>query len=56
MAKKFIKSKTTPNDEPKYRTPDHFKGSVFTGIKFNRGFDKGQRFANTSFRTQHKGG
>ncbi len=59
MVKKFIKSKSGPNAiGPKYRTPDHFLGSLpprmskFSGGKANRpnlGFNPGQ------FKTQHKG-
>ena len=55
MAKTFIKSKSKPNAAgPGYRTPDHFKGSVFSGgqskiptpvLKFNP----------AQFKTQHKG-
>src|SRR4030065_653709 len=34
--KTFIKSKSSPNTVgPGYRTPDHFKGSVFSGGKIN---------------------
>ncbi len=56
MTKTFIKSKSDPNAAgPKFRTPDHFKGSVFSSGKFNPGF-KTQRFAKSSFKTQHKGG
>lgn len=51
--KSFIKSKSKPNAlGPKYRTPDHFKGKVFSSQKmfFNLKFNPAQ------FRTQHKGG
>lgn len=57
MPKTFIKSKSTPNNtELKFRTPDHFKGSIFSAGKFNSGIGKGQRFLKVSFKTQHKGG
>jgi hypothetical protein len=62
MTKKYSKSKTGPNQAgPKYRTPDHFKGSVFSaGSKFS-GDDKGKKnipqvkFNPAQFKTQHKG-
>jgi len=54
--KTYIKSKSAHNAAgPGYRTPDHFKGSIFSGggskfsnptkLKFNPG----------QFKTQHKG-
>jgi hypothetical protein len=57
MTKTFIKSKSDPSAAgPQYRTPDHFKSSIFGQGKFNPNFGKGQRFSKTSFKTQHKGG
>lgn len=57
MAKSFIKSKSDANTAgPKFRTPDHFKSSIFGSGKFNNVFGKGKKFSNTSFKTQHKGG
>ncbi len=55
MAKKFIKSKSTPNSAgPGYRTPDHFKGSVFSGGKSK--FSSPQiKFNPGQFKIQHKG-
>jgi len=56
MVKKFIKSKSEPDTgDTKYRTPDHFKGSIFGSGKFNKFQGKNQRFSHTTFRTQHKG-
>ena len=54
--KTFIKSKSSPNTVgPGYRTPDHFKGSVFSGGKINPKM-KAQKFNQSQFHTQHKGG
>ncbi len=42
---------------PKYRTPDHFKGSIFSGggpSKVSKGPQL--KFNPAQFRTQHKGG
>lgn len=62
MAKSFQKKKTGPNATgPKYRTPDHFKGSKFSGggSKFdNQGNinPKNQsKFNPGQFKVQHKG-
>jgi hypothetical protein len=61
MAKKFIKSKSTPNATgPGFRTSDHFKGSIFSGggSKFsgNRQQPKNVKAFNPGqFKTQHKG-
>ena len=59
MAKKFIKSKSSPNATgPGYRTSDHFKGSVFSGggSKFSAGKQAPKaRFNPAQFKTQHKG-
>lgn len=57
MTKNLIKSKSPQKiAELKFRTPDQFKGSIFSGGKFNSGIGKGQRFLKVSFKTQHKGG
>lgn len=51
--KTFIKSKSGPNAAgPKYRTPDFFKGSRFSGGKTN---PPQVKFNPSQFRTQHKG-
>ena len=53
--KTFIKSKSLPNAAgPKYRTPDHFKGSLFSGGKSKFSTPQ-QKFNPSQFRTQHKG-
>jgi len=55
--KTFIKKKSGPNAAgPKFRTSDHFKGSIF-GAGASR-FSKGPqlKFKPSQFRTQHKGG
>jgi len=57
MVKTYIKAKAEKNAAgPKFGTPDHFKGSIFGPGKLKPSFGKNQRFSNTSFRTQHKGG
>ena len=62
--KKYTKSKSGPNQTgPKYRTPDHFKGSIFSGgSKFSGGPTSGAKqntpqvkFNPAQFKTQHKG-
>lgn len=55
MPKNFTKKKTEPNQPgPKFGTPDHFKGSVFSGgkQKYNA---PNQKFNQSQFRIQHKG-
>lgn len=54
MSKKYIKKKSGPNQAgPKYRTPDHFKGSKFSGGgKANKDRPK---FNPAQFKVQHKG-
>ncbi len=57
--KKYIKSKANPNAVgPGYRTPDHFKGSIFSGTKsiFSKRQTYSPKFNPSQFRTQHKGG
>lgn len=46
----FVKSKSGP--QLGYRTPDHFKGSKFSGGKRK---DIGPKFNPAQFKTQHKG-
>ncbi len=59
--KKYIKSKsssTKPNASgPKYRTPDHFKGSLFGSNKKNlkKTHSTNAHFNPAQFKTQHKG-
>jgi len=62
MTKSYIKSKSEPNAVgPKFNTPDHFKGSIFSGggSKFSGGGGKmgmnQPKFNPGQFRTQHKG-
>ncbi len=55
------KTQVKPKEEPdlpvaKYHSPFSPKQSIFSTVKFTGGFNKSQRFVNTSFRTQHKGG
>lgn len=58
MTKKFMKLKSTTKDPnaagPKYRTPDHFKGSVFSGGK-PRISPPRVKFNPAQFKVQHKG-
>jgi len=55
MAKTFIKSKSQPNATgPGFRTPDHFKGSIFSGGK-SRFSSPQPKFNPAQFKTQHKG-
>ncbi len=57
MTKHFIKKKDGPKKGPKYRTPDHFKGSLTVkASKFSgKGQKQTQKFNPTTFKTQHKG-
>ena len=49
----YQKAKDKANSPgPKYRTPDHFKGSQFGGKKPNNQV----KFNPSQFKTQHKGG
>jgi len=51
--KSFIKKKEGPNQAgPGYRTPDHFKGSRFSGGKTT---NLPMKFNPAQFKTQHKG-
>ena len=56
--KKFIKSKSSvsgPNASgPKYRTSDHFKGSVFSSGKSSNSPPR-VKFNPAQFKVQHKG-
>jgi hypothetical protein len=55
--KSYIKSKSAPNAAGLgYRTPDHFKGSIFSGGGKVHSNLKAAKFNPTQFRTQHKGG
>jgi hypothetical protein len=58
MPKNFIKSKSVaggPNASgPKYRTPDHFKVSVFGGSKAKVTPPR-VKFNPAQFKVQHKG-
>lgn len=58
MAKTFIKSKSVPSNlGPKYRTPDHFRASRFSGGgKLPSEKNLVQKFNPAQFRIQHKGG
>jgi len=48
---KFIKKNAGPNQSgPKYRTPDHFKGSLFGGKK-----PATPKFNPAQFKIQHRG-
>lgn len=49
------KSEPSPAAQ-KYQFPYSPKQSIFSGGKFNTGFNKPQRFVKSVFRTQHKGG
>ena len=58
--KKYIKSKSSTKDPnasgPKYRTPDHFKGSIFGGGKSRKPTQSAKAgFNPAQFKTQHKG-
>ncbi|KKQ75591.1 MAG: hypothetical protein US95_C0001G0022 [Candidatus Woesebacteria bacterium GW2011_GWB1_38_5] len=50
-----IKTKKTIKNKPDF-TPSIPNTSIFGAGKFNPQLGKSQRFSNTSFRTQHKGG
>lgn len=53
--KSYIKSKSLPNAAgPKFRTSDHFKGSIFSGGKSKFGSPQ-VKFNPAQFKTQHKG-
>ncbi len=53
--KGFIKKKSGPNQAgPGYRTPDHFKGSIFGGDK-SKFASPQSKFNPAQFRVQHKG-
>lgn len=53
--KHFIKSKSKPNAAgPGFRTPDHFKGSVFSGGQ-SKAATPLLKFNPAQFKTQHKG-
>jgi len=58
MTKKFIKSKSVaggPNASgPKYRTPDHFKASIFSGGN-TKNTPPRVKFNPAQFKVQHKG-
>jgi len=61
--KSYQKGKSGTNQAgPKYRTPDHFKGSIFSGgeSKFSVGSTSKAnipqvKFNPAQFKTQHKG-
>lgn len=58
--KKYIKSKSKKVGKnasgPKYRTPDHFKGSLFSKNKGNiPSSNQKKGFNPAQFKTQHKG-
>ena len=57
MPKHFVKKKDGPKKGPKYRTPDHFKGSLTAkASKFSgKGQKQTQKFNPTTFKTQHRG-
>lgn len=49
--KSYIKKKAGPKKGPKYRTPDHFRASKFSG----KGKSPNVKFNPSTFKVQHKG-
>ncbi len=55
--KSYIKKKDGPKKGPKYRTPDHFKGSrsAQAGKFSGKGGKPATKFNPSTFKVQHKG-